>query len=353
MPPRPTAGSWCRSPTSATRAPASSAMVSSARAVSWSSIPASSTTSRSPGRSTAAGSGGSASMRVQGRRRPSATRAGGPARPPRTRRCRSAAAATRAAFKVGVTTTIRCPASASASARRPGCGSSRRRRRPRPPAASRSPASAATASGCATIQPAPVITAARLAAAGRRLFGAVGEPDDQVGLDRQHLAGGQCSDVLGHARSGQQGPRRPGCPGSEVLGQLDPHRRLGDQPGGGDPRSTSPRMSAAFHADRRAPSRASTISTAWSRSSAPGVGPVPTGSRGAGSLVAQGVQFLVPAVPTSSAPLAGRPCRVGRPPTPVASQARRNRGPGSWPGFAGATRLRSGRRSGRSARLVR
>ena len=57
-PPRPTAGSWCRSPTSATRAPVSSAMVSRARAVSWSSIPASSTSSRSPGRSRAAGIGG-------------------------------------------------------------------------------------------------------------------------------------------------------------------------------------------------------------------------------------------------------------------------------------------------------
>jgi hypothetical protein len=33
-PPRPTAGSWCRSPTSATRAPISSAIVNRARAVS-------------------------------------------------------------------------------------------------------------------------------------------------------------------------------------------------------------------------------------------------------------------------------------------------------------------------------
>ena len=85
-PPRPTAGSWCRSPTSATRAPVSSAMVSRARAVSWSSIPASSTSSRSPrpqharsvhrvGRSRGS----------SGRRRPSGSRAGGPARPPRTR----------------------------------------------------------------------------------------------------------------------------------------------------------------------------------------------------------------------------------------------------------------------------
>ena len=47
-PPRPTAGSCARSPTRATVAPASSATVSSASAVSWSSIPASSTTIRSP-----------------------------------------------------------------------------------------------------------------------------------------------------------------------------------------------------------------------------------------------------------------------------------------------------------------
>ncbi len=43
-PPRPTAGSWCRSPTKATRRCISSAIVSSASAVSWSNMPASSTT---------------------------------------------------------------------------------------------------------------------------------------------------------------------------------------------------------------------------------------------------------------------------------------------------------------------
>src|SRR6218665_2379181 len=43
-PPRPTAGSCARSPTSASVMPASSATVSRGRAGSWSSIPASSTT---------------------------------------------------------------------------------------------------------------------------------------------------------------------------------------------------------------------------------------------------------------------------------------------------------------------
>jgi hypothetical protein len=55
--PRPTAGSWCRSPTKATRVWRSSATISSARAVSWSSMPASSMSSTSVAVSTASARG--------------------------------------------------------------------------------------------------------------------------------------------------------------------------------------------------------------------------------------------------------------------------------------------------------
>ena len=91
--------------------PVSSARVSRARAVSWSSIPASSTSSRSPRSQHGVRRPGSRARGSSGRRRPSASRAGGPARPRRTRRRRSRRPATWAAFRVGVTTTIRWPCS--------------------------------------------------------------------------------------------------------------------------------------------------------------------------------------------------------------------------------------------------
>ena len=67
--------------------------------MSWSSIPASSTTSRSPRTSIARGSVGSSPVRSSGRRRPTATPTGGPARRPRTPARAISAAATSAAFK--------------------------------------------------------------------------------------------------------------------------------------------------------------------------------------------------------------------------------------------------------------
>ena len=118
-------GSWCRSPTSATRAPCSSAMVSSARAVSWSSIPASSTSSRSPRTEQSRSSLGPRvdERRCPGRRSPACRRVqravvvpaeavlvGEPRRRGRVAR-RVLVAATWAALSVGVTTTSRPPGS--------------------------------------------------------------------------------------------------------------------------------------------------------------------------------------------------------------------------------------------------
>ena len=83
------------------------------------------------------------------------------------------------------------------------------------------------------------------------LLGACGESGDQVGLDVEHPLGGQAADVFGDVVAVQQ--RHAPCDGpvGEVLDQLVPDRSLGDDVDGGDRcRSTSPRMSAAFHADR-------------------------------------------------------------------------------------------------------
>ena len=67
------------------------------------------------------------------------------------------------------------------------------------------------------------------------LLGAADEPGDEVGLDGQHVGGGQGADVFGHVGAGEE--RRAGAQGSggEVLGQVGSDRSIGHQASAGDP----------------------------------------------------------------------------------------------------------------------
>ena len=148
----------------------------------------------------------------------------------------TSARATLAAFSVGVTTISRRP-----------CRSSRSRVAasvvvlPAPAAPStttsgRSPARAATDRGLAGIQPRTPRDHGGSSGRGPagRLVGAGGEPGDQVGLDVEHRPRGPGPDVLGHPRPVQQRHAPAQGAGGEVLGQLEAHRRVGDDALGGD-----------------------------------------------------------------------------------------------------------------------
>ena len=108
-----------------------------------------------------------------------------------------------------------------------------------------------------------------------------------------------CGDVSARTCSGDIVTRQQWCAGGDgtggdVLGQLDPgpQARRRDR-SAAIHCSTWPRMSAAFHADRFAPSRDSTNSTAASRSSEPTLGEVNAACR-TGSTVAESPEFVVP-----------------------------------------------------------
>ena len=230
-------------------------MVSRARAVSWSSMPASSTSRRSPGSSRARASGSRGRRGTSGRRRPSGSRAGGPARPLENASAPTCCSATRAAFRVGVTTTSRCSCISSSSR-----AAARVVVLPAPAAPSITsscavPASAATTWRWAWSRRRPATTVPTRSVR-RGLLGACGEPGDEVGLDVEHLAGGEGADVLGYVVAGQQRHAPRDGAGGQVLGQLAAYRRRRRRRRRAAMiRSTSPRMSAAFQADRRAPSR--------------------------------------------------------------------------------------------------
>ena len=78
--------------------------------------------------------------------------------------------------------------------------------------------------------------------------------------------------MLWHVVALQQWRARGDGAGGEILGQLGPDGRIDDEPVSVIRCSTWPRMSAAFHADRFAPNRDTTSSTAWSRLIEPTVG---------------------------------------------------------------------------------
>ena len=166
--------------------PVSSAMVSSARAVSWSSIPASSTSSRSPGPQPGVPlSGAGLGRGSSGRRRPSATRAGGSARPPSGPRRRSRRRRPRLPSTSGSPPPADAPAAPAAPGSRAGRWSFPHPRRLRPRRAGPSPARTPTTAAWAG----SIRTSPRPPQRGRagRLLGAAGQPGDQVGLDLEHL----------------------------------------------------------------------------------------------------------------------------------------------------------------------
>jgi hypothetical protein len=110
-----------------------------------------------------------------------------------------------------------------------------------------------------------------------RRIGRQGEPGHDVGLDREHPLGRERADMLRCVGPTDQPDTSAEGTGGEVLGQLMPHGSVGIRPVAAIHFSTSPRMSAPFHADRRAPRRVRTVSTAASRSRSPTRG-VPTRS---------------------------------------------------------------------------
>ena len=133
--------------------------------------------------------------------------------------------------------------------RRPGWWSCRRRRRPRSPADWASPARAATTRAA---RGRGASDAAEPAGVGHRVAAArAASRVDQVGLDGEHPFGGQAADVLGDVVAVQQ--RHAARRG---LGRRGPRParagpgRSATTPTEAISRSTSPRMSAAFQADR-------------------------------------------------------------------------------------------------------
>jgi len=90
--------------------------------------------------------------------------------------------------------------------------------------------------GLAGIQPpgCPGRLQRRLRGVGVRSSAAGAQPGGQVGLDVEHRPRGPGPDVLGHALARQQRQAAFHRPGGEVLGQLVSHRRVRDDPGGGD-----------------------------------------------------------------------------------------------------------------------
>ena len=244
-------------------------------------------------------------------------------------------AATWAAFKVGVTTSIRRPCSA-----RTALVAARVVVLPAPAAPSTTtspawPASAATAVRWSSSSPS--------AAAGgqhrrcRRDVGSGREPGHDVGLGPEHVPRGQRPDVLGDTRLVQQRHARLDRAGGEVLGQLDangrrrrrarprrspsrPHRgcRRRSTPTVGRPAGpgwSPPRRRGRTHppAVRRPPSAARAAVTG-------------RGSPGRGAAGSSARPVSAPSVGTI---LSGRASFQAR-----RSHDRRTAGPGSWPGFA-------------------
>ena len=113
----------------------------------------------------------------------------------------------------------------------------------------------------------------------RRLTGPPVQPGEDVVLDLQHLPASvrdrTCSGTSSRASSGVHRPRV-----RAVMSSASSDRTAGSVTtlSWASSTSTSPRMSAAFQADRRAPSRERTHSAAWSRS----IHPTGTGSRSTG-----------------------------------------------------------------------
>ena len=322
--------------------------------MSWSSIPASSTSSRSPARSRAAGWAGRVWRRGAG---PVAVVVPAPAvlvdqpgggvpvgadlgggdlgglqgrghhHQPMPRRASRSCVDRRAVVlpaPAAPSTTTSWPSPARAPTTAAWVGSTRTRPRP--------------AAG-------PAWRAARRGARGER----------EVALDRRGPAG-EVSDrtCSGTSGRGQQRTHACGGPGGDVLGELDPGGGVGDQVGlgeqdldlaadvGGVPgRPLRPEPGDRPGRPRR-PGRSS-----------PTASPEPAAAAGLRRVaVARGRAARRSTAPPARAPSVGTTLSGRARPTP-AGPTSRSRGPGSWPGARPATRLRSGRRCGRSARSGR